>query len=477
MPAVRRRIFARSANHRPSNVASANRMKWLAAAAVPTLRRHSRQAAPRGRSSNSALPARPPGQPRCAGALTPTCPPHHVAPLLRAAGAITILSLPHPTRRRPLLRPGRRRGERGEGLDSAGPVVADGGPACVCGEGRRRRCCAMLCDGQRSVPIHPLGSSHRAHPARLAVDSSLLFPPAWRGPLAQPRTLCCLLCVQGLRARAPRPPPALSSHVSQRRTGQYFSLGSHIAAELPVRCQHYRGAGAGSREREPHCQLVARSQSHTMVDTDAPPADTKKTRIILSLDGGGIRGVLICKVLMYLQNQLKKTATSKKARHLPLCDWFDMIAGTSTGAIIGAAMNLEDDVTGQPMYTAGTLLDFYLRLVGDMFTPPGTRPRAAMQHTSLARAAARQCAEELPPRLRLSLRSEEVLRREGHRVRDELDSGYRRPEQAGRRGPIPPFLQVEAFRLPPQDSHPLVRAGGSPSVPVPLMASQARPQP
>jgi len=101
---------------------------------------------------------------------------------------------------------------------------------------------------------------------------------------------------------------------------------------------------------------------------EAPPP--KQTRVILSIDGGGIRGVLVCKVLMYLQNQLRKQAPTKKQRNLPLCDWFDLIAGTSTGGIISAAMSLNDFETGAPAFTAGTLLEFYQDVVGTMFTPP-----------------------------------------------------------------------------------------------------------
>ena len=73
---------------------------------------------------------------------------------------------------------------------------------------------------------------------------------------------------------------------------------------------------------------------------------------------------------MYLQNQLRKQAPTKKQRNLPLCDWFDLIAGTSTGGIISAAMSLNNFETGAPEFTAGTLLEFYQDVVGTMFTPP-----------------------------------------------------------------------------------------------------------
>ncbi len=70
---------------------------------------------------------------------------------------------------------------------------------------------------------------------------------------------------------------------------------------------------------------------------------------ILSLDGGGLRGVLTLGMLREIESVLR-------ARHgdpdLRLADYFDLIAGTSTGAIIGAALALGmtvDEVHGHYM--------------------------------------------------------------------------------------------------------------------------------
>lgn len=53
-------------------------------------------------------------------------------------------------------------------------------------------------------------------------------------------------------------------------------------------------------------------------------------RRILSLDGGGIKGVFAAQFLAKVEE-----ATSKK-----ICDYFDLIAGTSTGGIIAAGLGL-----------------------------------------------------------------------------------------------------------------------------------------
>jgi len=57
---------------------------------------------------------------------------------------------------------------------------------------------------------------------------------------------------------------------------------------------------------------------------------------ILSLDGGGVRGAISIGFL----EQLEKTIAEIEGRPTLLCDWFDLIGGTSTGAIIAAALAL-----------------------------------------------------------------------------------------------------------------------------------------
>lgn len=57
-------------------------------------------------------------------------------------------------------------------------------------------------------------------------------------------------------------------------------------------------------------------------------------RKMLALDGGGIRGVLTLSILKALETQLKQ----------PLSQYFDYVAGTSTGAIIAAGLALGKSV-------------------------------------------------------------------------------------------------------------------------------------
>lgn len=58
---------------------------------------------------------------------------------------------------------------------------------------------------------------------------------------------------------------------------------------------------------------------------------------ILALDGGGLRGVLSLGVLARLEVPL--VASHAARARFPLCQYFDLIAGPSTGGIIAAALS------------------------------------------------------------------------------------------------------------------------------------------
>jgi hypothetical protein len=67
---------------------------------------------------------------------------------------------------------------------------------------------------------------------------------------------------------------------------------------------------------------------------------------ILALDGGGLRGILTLGILKQIEDELRRRHNGDGA--FRLCDYFDLIAGTSTGAIIAAALAIGwsvDDIT------------------------------------------------------------------------------------------------------------------------------------
>ncbi|CAA7395763.1 unnamed protein product [Spirodela intermedia] len=76
---------------------------------------------------------------------------------------------------------------------------------------------------------------------------------------------------------------------------------------------------------------------------------------ILSIDGGGIRGIIPATILAALESELQ-ILDGKKAR---LADYFDVIAGTGTGGII-AAMLAAPDEENRPLFTASDVRSFLL---------------------------------------------------------------------------------------------------------------------
>lgn len=69
---------------------------------------------------------------------------------------------------------------------------------------------------------------------------------------------------------------------------------------------------------------------------------SKGPKRILSLDGGGIRGALTLGYLEKIEQLLREKHDNPD---LKLCDYFDLIGGTSTGSIIAAALAIGKDVT------------------------------------------------------------------------------------------------------------------------------------
>ena len=78
---------------------------------------------------------------------------------------------------------------------------------------------------------------------------------------------------------------------------------------------------------------------------------------ILALDGGGIRGIITLEILAKIESLLREQ--SGRQNDFRLADYFDFIAGTSTGAIIGVALSLG--------MTVADIRSFYLETGREMF--------------------------------------------------------------------------------------------------------------
>src|SRR5258708_24206495 len=76
---------------------------------------------------------------------------------------------------------------------------------------------------------------------------------------------------------------------------------------------------------------------------------------ILSIDGGGIRGIFPAAVLAGLERRY----TGGRS----IVSFFDLVAGTSTGGILALGLGAG--------YSAADLLDLYVQLGGEIFPPLG----------------------------------------------------------------------------------------------------------
>lgn len=61
---------------------------------------------------------------------------------------------------------------------------------------------------------------------------------------------------------------------------------------------------------------------------------------ILALDGGGIRGIITVEILAAIEGLLRETQPPAKRESFVLAEYFDFVAGTSTGAILAACISL-----------------------------------------------------------------------------------------------------------------------------------------
>src|SRR5437588_9264419 len=89
-------------------------------------------------------------------------------------------------------------------------------------------------------------------------------------------------------------------------------------------------------------------------------------RKLLSLDGGGIRGIITLEILSRIEHLLQQAL--RRDDTFVLSEYFDYIAGTSTGAIIATCLSLGKRVdwirnfyltSGKEMFDRALLLQQY----------------------------------------------------------------------------------------------------------------------
>ena len=86
-----------------------------------------------------------------------------------------------------------------------------------------------------------------------------------------------------------------------------------------------------------------------MTDTDKQIIDKKRRFRILSIDGGGIKGLIPATLLSEIQKHIDG----------PIWSYFDLICGTSTGGIIALGLGIEKSIA--------EIADLYAKLGSEIF--------------------------------------------------------------------------------------------------------------
>lgn len=149
---------------------------------------------------------------------------------------------------------------------------------------------------------------------------------------------------------------------------------------------HTIPVGAMDTIDEPETALKSSSASHTppkrAKQKPSPLLSSSASREdiwILSIDGGGIRGIIPAQILYHLEQELnahlekriQQRITERLGRPLEMplpplppririANAFDFMAGTSTGGIIALGLNIPDPNDSElPLYPTTTLVDIY----------------------------------------------------------------------------------------------------------------------
>jgi patatin-like phospholipase/acyl hydrolase len=101
--------------------------------------------------------------------------------------------------------------------------------------------------------------------------------------------------------------------------------------------------------------LVILSLQQTSAEVKRPY--NKKIFRVLSIDGGGVRGIIPARILEEIEKRTNK----------PISELFDLIVGNSTGGLLALGLTTPDD-KNKPKYTAKNILDLYLLNSKDIFS-------------------------------------------------------------------------------------------------------------
>ncbi|CAL5013011.1 unnamed protein product [Urochloa decumbens] len=121
----------------------------------------------------------------------------------------------------------------------------------------------------------------------------------------------------------------------------------------------------------PVAQRALSGGASTLSTPMSPPPAFGSIVTVLSIDGGGVRGIIPGTILAFLEEKLQELDGSG-AR---IADYFDVIAGTSTGGLVTAMLTAPSpDDKNRPLFAAKDINDFYLKHCPSIFPSCGGGP-------------------------------------------------------------------------------------------------------
>lgn len=106
----------------------------------------------------------------------------------------------------------------------------------------------------------------------------------------------------------------------------------------------------------PVAQRALNRGASTLATPRSPSPAYGSIVTVLSIDGGGVRGIIPGTILAFLEEKLQEIDGRPDAR---IADYFDVVAGTSTGGLV-TAMLTAPDKEGRPLFAAKDINNFYL---------------------------------------------------------------------------------------------------------------------
>ncbi|CAM0152067.1 unnamed protein product [Urochloa decumbens] len=121
----------------------------------------------------------------------------------------------------------------------------------------------------------------------------------------------------------------------------------------------------------PVAQRALSRGASTLSTPMSPPPAFGSIVTVLSIDGGGVRGIIPGTILAFLEEKLQEL-DGEGAR---IADYFDVIAGTSTGGLVTAMLTAPSpDDKNRPLFAAKDINNFYLKHCSKIFPSCGGGP-------------------------------------------------------------------------------------------------------